>query len=697
MKINSVNSINNTKNADKNNQQNPNFKGLLDVPGYVMNGIEKGGFATSFIIQDTLGMTVPRTGEGLQRGIDKDRVHSTWNVIKARLTFREPSEEDKQKCLSLKELNFKEGLEVGIREGLSGPVMMFTPMAVLLLGKKFAGKSSFTNSSMIKRLANKFTETLDKSTSGDIHTVANVKNEFYRNTVKNIVQSTTKPEIDSADSLFIEKAVRGLERLDRYDEKVSKSSGRMRKLYKKAREKANKQLIQDFNDYHKTNSTDLDMLNRVRLEGAVFNTDKTIDGIRGFAHDALHGKKAQDLFNNAEKLEEQQNYANGLKSKFIAKRQVVNALAAASTIGSLSIVPALYKLVNPVPPGALGDPTKAEGLNNKTTEPAANTASTDHIEQQKGSQVSFTGKLDTLARHFEFNGTQFTPALMTSLAVGGLMAPRVITAAKRAPEDPVTKKKDYSEIPEALTRDIVSTAAVTFGVPMLAKSLISTYENATGFVLQNRPKTPLSTTKKVLDKLNPFSSISYYGINDLDQIYGNVDTPDKLNNLSNFIDRNGGSLAKIFKTEKKTKSVFEKFGLDIKSLAKQSDRKAANSTIMDKMAEGNGFAQELIEALKPEKKGAANAMLKRARSLNSYVSFASTVFFVPVFLGLVLPKVVYAMTARRQKKAAEARALFEQQMNANSANNNQDTQTKIDYSTLRNAATSTTFTQLKHS
>ena len=115
------------------------------------------------------------------------------------------------------------------------------------------------------------------------------------------------------------------------------------------------------------------------------------------------------------------------------------------------------------------------------------------------------------------------------------------------------------------------------------------------------------------------------------------------------------------------------------------------------MAEDNGFAQELIEALKPEKKNAANAMLKRARSLNSYVSFASTVFFVPVFLGLVLPKVVYAMTARRQKKAAEARALFEQQMNANNTNNNQDTQNKIDYSTLRNAATSTTFTQLKHS
>ena len=271
MKINSVNNINSVKNADKNNQQTPNFKGLLDVPGYVMNGIEKGGFATSFIIQDTLGMTVPRTGEGLQRGIDKDRVHSTWNVIKARLLFKEPSEEDKQKCLSLKELNFKEGLEVGIREGLSGPVMMATPMAVLLLGRRFVGKSSYTNSSMIKRLANKFTETLNNSPAEAIDTAAKYKNEFYRNTVKNIVQSTTTPEVDATASEFVEKAVRGLEKLDRYDEKVAKSSGRMRKLYKKARSRANARLIQDFNDYHKTHSTNLDMVNRVKLEGEVFN------------------------------------------------------------------------------------------------------------------------------------------------------------------------------------------------------------------------------------------------------------------------------------------------------------------------------------------------------------------------------------------------------------------------------------------
>ena len=183
--------------------------------------------------------------------------------------------------------------------------------------------------------------------------------------------------------------------------------------------------------------------------------------------------------------------------------------------------------------------------------------------------------------------------------------------------------------------------------------------------------------------------------------YGNVNTVEKLENTLQFVDNNGGSIAKILKTEKETGSVFEKFGLKIKDLAKQSDRKSANSTILAKMRENNEFAQELVDVLKPTKENGANAMLKRARSLNSYVSFASTVFFVPVFLGLILPKVVYAMTARRQKKAAEARALYEAGINNGVNTNNDDksaqTKSNIDYSKLKNADISTTFTQLKHS
>ena len=682
MKINSV-GITNLDN-NKNSKTAPNFKGLMDVPGQLMNGIEKGGFATSFIIQDTLGMTVPRTGEGCQRGIDKDRIDATWNVIKARLTFKQPSEEDKQKCLKLKELNFKEGLEVGIREGLSGPVLMFTPMLVLALGKKYVGKSTFTNSSLITRLGNKFKDVVKNGTHDSVDAL---KKDFYKENITNIVQSTTKAVDKTAESEFIERATESLAKLDEYESTIARSHGKRKTRAQKAQKRAQDRLIADFNDFHKSHSSDLEMLNRVKIDGEVYSTEKAINGIRAYAHDATKGQAVENIT---------EDYANSVKKSSLIKRGIVNLTAALSTIGSLSLVPMLYKLVNPVPPGALGDPTKEAAQTTKTNDnaqpKAAVVSQTNNINNIKNNngQVSFTGKWDSLAKHLEFNGNQFTPALMTTLAVGGLMSPRCITAAKRAPEDPVTKKKDYSEIPEALTRDIVSTGAVTFGVPMLSKALISSYEGSTGFVLKNRAE-GMSTAKKVLDYLNPFSSLSYYGISDLDQIYGNIDTKEKLVNMSKFVDENGGSVAKVLKSEKQTQGVFEKYGLDLKELAKQTDRKDANKTILDKLNSSKEFAEELIESIKPAKEGAANAMLKRARSLNSYVSFASTIFFVPAFLGIVLPKFVYKMTAKRQEKQAQARAQFLEQQKAQELAQ----APKVDYSKLKTAS-STTFTQLKH-
>ena len=193
--------------------------------------------------------------------------------------------------------------------------------------------------------------------------------------------------------------------------------------------------------------------------------------------------------------------------------------------------------------------------------------------------------------------------------------------------------------------------------------------------------------------MNPFSSHSYYGLKDLDQIYGNVDTPKKLNSLAEFIDNNGGSLAKVFNTEKKTTGVFNEYGLNMKELASAKDRKAANRTIMDKLADSE-FAQKMIDAIKPEKEGHASKMLKRARSLNSMVSCAATFFLVPAFLGVVLPRMVYGMTAKKQK------ALHAQSGNAQPA---QQAAPQVDNNNQNKLATASvesnvnqTFQQLKH-
>ena len=60
---------NSVSNRDQHKKQSPNFKGIgslvANAPSALSEVIESGGFITSFLVQDTLGMTAPRSREGL--------------------------------------------------------------------------------------------------------------------------------------------------------------------------------------------------------------------------------------------------------------------------------------------------------------------------------------------------------------------------------------------------------------------------------------------------------------------------------------------------------------------------------------------------------------------------------------------------------------------------------------------------------
>ena len=77
-------------------KQSPSFKSGFTSPliasGNIMQSVENGGFLASFLIQDGIGMTVPRTCAGFLR--DKEKTGH---------------------------YNMQEGLEVLGREGLTGP------------------------------------------------------------------------------------------------------------------------------------------------------------------------------------------------------------------------------------------------------------------------------------------------------------------------------------------------------------------------------------------------------------------------------------------------------------------------------------------------------------------------------------------------------------------------------------------------
>ena len=118
-------------------QHAPNFKagmmtGVLNVVGQTMQGIENGGFLVSFLIQDALGMTMPRVGAAFLR--DKE-VTGKYNV--------------------------QEGFEVLGREGLTGPCMMAVAPIVFALAAK-TGRVTGVNSQLIRRFGDSLKELVSR-------------------------------------------------------------------------------------------------------------------------------------------------------------------------------------------------------------------------------------------------------------------------------------------------------------------------------------------------------------------------------------------------------------------------------------------------------------------------------------------------------------------------------------------------------
>lgn len=629
------NRVNNTNNKQQNKNQ-PKFKGLgsmiMNGSGWAMNSIENGGFVASFLIQDTLGMTVPRTREGLYR--DRDKKHTKF-----------------------KDMNFKEAGEVFIREFLSGPLMMFTPFIVFALTKKFLGKSTFSNTGLLKKMGKNFTEVV-KNKHADA-TTKDLKKDFYHKSIKDMIIGTT-PKAEEQKTNDVVNTIYGhVEKLDELEARAKSAKGlsfkdkflnifrkKSNKVVSEKQEIKNKiadtkaKIINTFNNFHTENSSDLQYANKIKLGKETYGSDETITAMRSYASDILKGKTAENITEQtAEKFEKIS----------MAKRIFSTVAASLATIGSTSIVPSLYAILNPVPPSALD-----ESCNNPTHKhDNATTPKATQQPQQKDSKKGAVQFKGNILKQLQFDGNQLTPVLMTTLAAGGLITPRLRTASKRAPIDPETGKKDLIEIPEILVRDVTSTAAVTFGVPVLTKAMVNMYEKSTGFVLTNGSHKKQSVFKKVLDTINPLSNAGPYSNSEIKEIYGNVDNKAKLTNFAEFIDKNDGNLFKVFNKLKNGKASFAGTVADFDKISKL-DNKSANAKIIEVIA--NNFddkkVKTLMEAAKP---GKINGMLKRARGLNSLPRSINTLALVPSFLGIILPKIVYGITAKNRKKAEMAK------------------------------------------
>ncbi len=635
MEINSKNNIINiyhnpqSDNAEHNAAASPSFKaagitGALNSSGYIMNGIENGGFLTSFLIQDFCGMTVPRSVAGFLR--DKE-VTGEYNV--------------------------QEGFEVLGREGLTGPMMMAVAPLGLLAAAKF-GKSTSVNSELIKRYGNSLKEMISEQNFDEtlLKNPEKFKQEFYKKNVEKILKDTLGKENFSQESVeYILKQLNNIENIPK-DAKLKKFRGKAR--YKSECFNNIKQYI---NELKYSTGSDLEILGRIKLGNSstdnlkVFDTIKTFDGMTKYAEDAITANKKLEHLNEV--------MAESIKCKALGKRVLTTIALVASTLGVLSVLPKIYARSNTAPGARKQNPENQEIT--KQNENPAFKGKNKTIIEAIGKSVD-KNKSDFVSSQLEYNGHNFTETLMAGLSLFGLLTPRGLRAYNRAQVDE-DGKKDLTELWEILLRDVTSSLAVIFVVPMATRACVTSYENKSGFVLMNKDRTKTGLKTK-LDLLNPYSKAHVLTNTELTALYDGINSKEKMLNFCKFINNNGGDLEKIISKSENYKSLFNAQTLDLnslKGLTKEEKNKRITSFIENieehtkKLTNSDKVEKKNIDSMiekvmKTATKGGKNKIATFARGLNSVPALLTTFIISPYILGWAIPRLTYRNTRRIHEK-----------------------------------------------
>lgn len=629
MKIqdNSVN--NNIAATNLQKKSAPSFKAgasALNLAGNFMQGIENQGFWLSFLIQDCLGMTFPRVGAGFLR--DKE-VTGEYNV--------------------------KEGFEVLGREGLTGPCMMAVAPIGLGIAALF-GRSTSVNSKLIRRFGNNLKEIISKPNFDKklLTNKDNFKTEFYRQNIRKILNDSLGEK-----NVTEETVNKILSEIKNYEN--IPADAKLKKLFGKSKYRSERmsEITKYIDGLRFSTSDELSNLQNLKVNDANFSIKNTFEAMIKYSDDAIKFNKHLDTLDEA--------MAENIKNTSVAKRFITNIALIASTLGVLSVLPKIYAR-NSVPPGAQTanllkeQQTVANEVENNSEKTEKNESNVSFKAAPTGKQSlmarlgKFVSKIfgDKVASELEYNGNNFTPTLMASLSIFGLLGPRGIHAYKRAPKDD-DGKKDLTEIWEILIRDITSSLGVVFLVPMGTRALVTSYENNSGFVLMNKDRSK-SKARTYLDLLNPYSKAHVLTNAEIEALYNGVDSKAKMMNFCKYIDRNGGDLQKILSNSDFAEETFKNSGIDLKEMSKLS-KEAKNKKIIDFVEalgkdgdakKADNIVKKLIQGV-DSKKG--NKIASFARGLNSIPGLLVMFFISPFILGWIIPRLTYANTRRLHAKA----------------------------------------------
>ena len=616
---------NNLKEQNQQKHQQTSFTGSFNPVVTLMDAIDKGGFAASFIAQDGIGMVAPRIYEGLNRNREKD-----------------------ENGKKIGPLNWEFARREGIREILSGPSAFLIPMGIMAIIKKTSGTANNVHVSHIEALGQNFADYAAKHPD-QLKNSSEFKKGYYAQILENALENST-------DETFNGEQLK--EKAKSFAEKLVDSEEKRANKDKKNANKLQAEIVDEYmklrKQYSAPSGNELAVSLKVSGKDKPLGTNirQLVQSLTDYSGDAL-----EKVNKHLEK------HANGNIDEYIKKfnthragtRVLSNLGMWSAVVGFYTLIPKLYNLGLKHDPGLKG--LVEEGAE-KTEDKVKEDKKAEAKDQTKDKNVAFTGGIASMAgktalkdggiskvlKIFEFNGASMSVPAMLTLLFGFCLPPRYINA------------KSDKERKEILVRDISSFTAILFGAKALSRGFSDVFANASGFALNIKPE---NHNKNFFNKLkNYFTAGSGVNVLNSEQIvskYSNVqEYQNGINGFFNFLEENGGNVKKVLLNVDKT--VKENAEEIMKNFNGQSIKDATIEDIHKAFEKAKG--SEALEKIYTVFSTKDNKFVNRAKTMNSAFGFASTLILVPAFM-MWLARYCENMTKKAIAKEKEEKAAGE--------------------------------------
>lgn len=607
------------------NSQHPTFAGSFNPVVTVMDAIDKGGFAASFIAQDGIGMVAPRIYEGLNRNRQTDENGKKTGPLNWEFARRE-----------------------GIREILSGPSAFLIPLGILTIIKKASGTANNVHVDHINILGKNFSDFAVKNPT-QLKNPAEFKKGYYAQVFENIFNNSTDKSFNVK-----EKALHFADKL------VEAETKRVNKDRKGAG-KIQSELIEEYMKIRKQfaspSSDELGVILKSEEKNKTVNSNikRIIQSLSDYSGDALAKTNkyiSSQSGHTAEELAKDGSLAKYVKN-FNLHRAGTRVL---SNFGMWGAVVAFYTLIPKLYNMGLKHDPGLKGL--ESEDKADNTVPKTKVkdENKKGKDVAFKGNfasgigsnavkggfLGKLFNKFEFNGASMSVPGMLTLLFGFCLPPRYINA------------KSDKEKKEIVVRDVSSFTAILFAAKAMARGFSDAFAKISGLALNVKPE---DHNKSILHKVkNYFTAGAGIDVLTSEQIvskYSNIeDYKEGINGFFNFLEENGGDVKKVLNIDKNVKTQAEKIMTDFGGGKSLKDATLEEIHTAFKKAKGSDALENIYTVFKSKD----NRFINRAKTFNSAFGFASTLVLVPMFM-MWLARYCESMTKKAIAKEKEQKAL----------------------------------------